>query len=110
MRNFAPLAPSGNPRTSVTKAEEARRQQKSPPSTPKSERGVNLATTYSRTPYRRTTIGDDAFHFRVRDGNGWFHASRITRPLPVLAASADAWPQPFLENYRQTENQLTSLP
>ncbi len=42
--------------------------------------------TYSRTPYRRTTIGDDAFHFRVRNGNGWFHASRITRPLRVIAS------------------------
>lgn len=38
-----------------------------------------LATTYSRTAYRCTTIGAVAFHFRVRDGNGWFHYARVTR-------------------------------
>ena len=30
-----------------------------------------LATSYSRTAYRRTTIGAAAFHCRVRNGNGW---------------------------------------
>jgi hypothetical protein len=38
-----------------------------------------LATSYSRTTYRRTTIGAAAFHFRVRNGNGWFHRARVTR-------------------------------
>ena len=38
-----------------------------------------LATSYSRTTYRRTTIGAAAFHFRVRNGNGWFHRATITR-------------------------------
>lgn len=42
--------------------------------------GVDLlATTYFHTGYPRTIIGDDAFHFRVRDGNGWFHVSLATR-------------------------------
>ncbi len=36
---------------------------------------MNLAITYSRAAYRSTTIGKDMFHFRVRDGNGWFHVS-----------------------------------
>lgn len=39
-----------------------------------------LATSYSRTTYRRTTIGAAAFHFRVRNGNGWGHCARVTRP------------------------------
>ena len=30
---------------------------------------------------RHTTIGDVAFHFRVRDGTGWDHDSQVTRPL-----------------------------
>src|SRR5437867_10012199 len=38
-----------------------------------------LATSYSRTAYRRTTIGAAAFHFRVRNGNGWCHCAMITR-------------------------------
>src|SRR5213595_223385 len=40
-----------------------------------------LATSYSRTTYRRTTIGAAAFHFRVRNGNGWCHCAMITRSL-----------------------------
>src|SRR6478752_2990315 len=39
----------------------------------------NLATTYSRGTCRPTTIGAAAFHFRVRDGNGWFHRAMVTR-------------------------------
>src|SRR5437588_6718222 len=38
-----------------------------------------LATSYSRTAYRRTTIGAAAFHCRVRDGNGWGHCAIVTR-------------------------------
>ena len=40
-----------------------------------------LATSYSRTTFRRTTIGAAAFHFRVRNGNGWGHRARVTRDL-----------------------------
>ena len=42
-------------------------------------RGINLATTYSHRTYRPTTIGAAAFHFRVRDGTGWFHCAVVTR-------------------------------
>src|SRR5207244_9918443 len=38
-----------------------------------------LATSYSRTAYRRTTIGAAAFHCRVRNGNGWGHCATVTR-------------------------------
>ena len=38
-----------------------------------------LATSYSHTAYRRTTIGAAAFHFRVRNGNGWDHRASVTR-------------------------------
>ena len=34
--------------------------------------------TYSRMRMH-TTIGACAFHFRVRDGIGWFHAAMFTR-------------------------------
>ena len=37
-----------------------------------------LAMTYSRMRMH-TTIGAYAFHFRVRDGIGWFHAAMFTR-------------------------------
>ena len=38
-----------------------------------------LATSYSRTAFRRTTIGAAAFHCRVRNGNGWCHCATVTR-------------------------------
>ena len=38
----------------------------------------SLAVTYSRTRRPRTTIGAEQFHFRVRDGIGWF-------PLAIAA-------------------------
>jgi hypothetical protein len=41
--------------------------------------GIVLATSYSRTACRRTTIGAAAFHFRVRNGNGWGHCAIVTR-------------------------------
>ena len=41
-----------------------------------------LATSYSRTAYRRTTIGAAAFHCRVRNGNGWGHCAIVTRNVP----------------------------
>ena len=40
--------------------------------------GKALAVTYSRMRMH-TTIGACAFHFRVRDGIGWFHAAMFTR-------------------------------
>src|SRR6266480_2774294 len=51
-------------------------------------RAVILATSYSRTTYRRTTIGAAAFHFRVRNGNGWGHCAMITRSEERLRFSA----------------------
>jgi hypothetical protein len=41
--------------------------------------GLYLATTYSHRTYRPTTIGAAAFHFRVRNGTGWFHHALVTR-------------------------------
>ena len=43
------------------------------------EPGIYLATTYSHRTYRPTTIGAAAFHFRVRNGTGWFHRALVTR-------------------------------
>jgi hypothetical protein len=47
-----------------------------------------LATSYSRTACRRTTIGAAAFHFRVRNGNGWDHRASVTRAEKRLRRSA----------------------
>ena len=57
--------------------------EKAPPLVSK-RRGVLLATSYFRTTYRCTIIGAAAFHFRVRNGNGWDHCARITRSLTNL--------------------------
>ena len=47
----------------------------------RTKRGVTLATSYFRVTYRYTIIGAAAFHFRVRNGNGWCHCAGITRRL-----------------------------
>ena len=54
-------------------------------------RGVTLATSYFRATYRSTIIGAAAFHFRVRNGNGWGHCARITRRLANLRPEQDDW-------------------
>src|SRR6516164_1887908 len=56
-----------------------------------------LATSYSRTTLRRTTIGAAAFHCRVRNGNGWGHCAKITRVrrrtgISLLRSDANARP------------------
>src|SRR5262249_24642519 len=58
-----------------------------------------LATSYSRTAYRRTTIGAAAFHCRVRNGNGWDPRATVTRvrcrtggsPLRGEQAETELW-------------------
>ena len=45
---------------------------------------IILATSYSRKTFRQTTIGATAFHFRVRDGNGWCRCAMVTRIGTVL--------------------------
>ena len=40
-----------------------------------------LAATYSRGIYKTTTIGNAAFHGRVRNGNGWDHCFMTTRKI-----------------------------
>ena len=44
--------------------------------------GIYLATSYSHRTCRPTTIGAAAFHFRVRNGTGWFHRALVTRIPP----------------------------
>ena len=41
--------------------------------------GMNLATSYFHRTCRPTIIGAEAFHFRVRNGTGWFHLALVTR-------------------------------
>ena len=41
--------------------------------------GMDLATSYFHRTYRPTIIGAEAFHFRVRNGTGWFHLALVTR-------------------------------
>ena len=43
------------------------------------QEGLYLATTYSHRTYRPTTIGAKEFHFRVRNGTGWFLSAVATR-------------------------------
>ena len=45
----------------------------------------NLATSYFRMACRHTIIGATAFHFRVRNGNGWYHCAMVTR-LRLMSA------------------------
>jgi hypothetical protein len=67
---------------------------------------LTLATTYSRASYTSTTIGAVAFHFRVRDGNGWDHHATVTRrwkfePLTISNCQVSGG-QNFTKNNRNT--------
>ena len=61
---------------------------------------ISLATTYSHRTFRPTTIGAAAFHFRVRDGNGWFHRARVTRIDRTAGLSKVQAFQPILSGPR----------
>lgn len=62
------------------------------------ERGVYLATTYSHRTCRPTTIGAEAFHFRVRNGTGWFHLALVTRGQRwVDGVSCQRWDSGYIE-------------
>jgi ribosomal protein L34E len=64
-----------------------------------------LATSYSRTTYRRTTIGAAAFHCRVRNGNGWCHCAEVTKMLGAiskqrrLSTTIKHFSEPFLQGF-----------
>ena len=72
--------------------------QKRAPSMISHERGVYLATTYSHRTFRPTIIGAEAFHFRVRNGTGWFHLALVTRGQRwVDGVSFQHWDSGYLE-------------
>ena len=66
-----------------------------------------LATSYSRTTCRRTTIGAAAFHFRVRNGNGWGHCAIITRVRCRTGSESDGHIRRFAA--RQADAELWRL-
>jgi hypothetical protein len=69
-----------------------------------------LATSYSRTACRRTTIGAAAFHFRVRNGNGWCHYATVTRVrnrTAVGCCRSDASTKPSLWGLRDSNFERT---
>ena len=77
---FAPAgADFGAPRGAGAAVVPAPRKQeaRSPPC--RKGPGIYLAASYSRRACRPTTIGAAAFHFRVRNGTGWFRRAMTTR-------------------------------
>src|SRR5829696_7380727 len=83
-------------------------KQKAPPLVSK-RRGVLLATSYFRATYRSTIIGAAAFHFRVRNGNGWCHCAGITRRLDWLGRSAFLKLMAFKPEFLVTDAEGLSL-
>ena len=47
------------------------------------------AASYSRTGESRTTLGDGALDFRVRNGNGYDNSSMATGKKPIENCSID---------------------
>ena len=76
----APRAAS--PYRAIPAASLARGQKKSPAPSFLKMPGKYLAATYSHRTCRPNTIGAAAFHFRVRNGTGWFHRALATRGRP----------------------------
>ena len=56
-----------------------RRAKKRPGGSPLRARVWRLAIPYFRTANCRTIIGARRFHFRVRDGSGWFTPAMVTK-------------------------------
>ena len=54
-----------------------------------SEAKKKPATTYSRTGGSRTTLGDGAFDFRVRNGNGYGSSSMVTGKKPLESGTKE---------------------
>ena len=52
--------------------------------------GVNPGDDLLSHGLSHTTIGAAAFHFRVRDGIGWFHSANFTRETVAAALAAPA--------------------
>ena len=46
---------------------------------PRGFRVKSLAMTYSHMGKPHTTIGANPFHFRVRDGIGWFQTAMVAK-------------------------------
>src|SRR5687768_1104708 len=66
---------------------------KNPPTFPSGGSVGILAVTYSRLAYGQTTIGAERFHFRVRNGIGWFPPAMTARKTVAreAVAAAPAW-------------------
>ena len=56
--------------------------------------------TYSRMGRPHSTIGAERFHFRVRNGIGWFPLAMATRQTGVPAAGATERIQDSKEHWR----------
>jgi hypothetical protein len=61
-------------------------EKKNPPTFPSGGSGGILAVTYSHLAYGQTTIGAERFHFRVRNGIGWFPPAMTARKTVARAA------------------------
>ena len=59
---------------------------KKPPTFPSGASHGILAVTYSHLAYGQTTIGAERFHFRVRNGIGWFPPAMTARKTVARAA------------------------
>ena len=59
---------------------------KNPPTFPSGGSVGILAVTYSHLAYGQTTIGAERFHFRVRNGIGWFPPAMTARKTVARAA------------------------
>ena len=68
----------------ASRARLRRRKEKPPQGDPAGVGCKALAMTYSRMRMH-TTIGAAAFHFRVRNGIGWFHSAMVTRERVEVA-------------------------
>lgn len=101
---FTPLAKrrSARRRTKPMANGAAGAKKKSPASSSLRMPGKYLATTYSHRTCRPTTIGAAAFHFRVRNGTGWFHRALATRGQPRSIGAGTLAVRHHLANFPPT--------
>jgi hypothetical protein len=66
-------------RQGVTRIGLRQQEPRQPDRPARREEKKNLATTYSPTPVRGSTIGAEGLNYRVRNGNGCFPFAMVTR-------------------------------
>ena len=70
---------------------------------------MSLAMTYSHMRRPHTTIGAEQFHFRVREGIGWFPLAMVARQTGFAAALSAARVESRMAQFKSATSESDDL-